>query len=177
MQRHIASGQCQKYRKCLKCQAEYTVIEGKRHKCGYAQCRVCKTFQHVATHKCFIQPVTLSDEEEEEELDDDISFVTSSVSDNERRRKRKPLPPLFVYADFEALQTPQKLFVPNLLCYIRADNDECQFLWGESCGLDFLEVLDDMTESPDEEREQPIIVVFHNLKGFDGMFLLQELYR
>lgn len=119
----------------------------------------------------------MSDEEEEEELDDDISSVTSSVSDNERRRKRKPLSPFFVYADFEALQTPQKLFVPNLLCYVRADDDECQFWWGESCALDFLEVLDDVTESPDEEREQPIIVVFHNLKGFDGMFLLQELYR
>ena len=41
---HIASGQCQKYRKCLKCKAEYAVIEGKRHKCRYAQCSVCKTF-------------------------------------------------------------------------------------------------------------------------------------
>ena len=74
----------------------YTVIEGKRHKCGYAQCSVCKTFQHVATHKCFIQPAVLRDDEEEET--NDVSTVTSSDSDHERGKKRKPLPPLFVYA-------------------------------------------------------------------------------
>ena len=40
---HLSSDQCQKYRKCLMCKAEYNVVTGKRHRCGYAQCRVCKT--------------------------------------------------------------------------------------------------------------------------------------
>lgn len=50
---HIASGKYQKYRKCLKCQAEYTVIEGKRHKYGYAQCRVCKNFSTCSHSQMF----------------------------------------------------------------------------------------------------------------------------
>ena len=27
-----------------------------------------------------------------------------------------------------------------------------------------------------KKREHPVIVLFHNLKGFDGMFILNELY-
>lgn len=100
-----------------------------------------------------------------------------SGSSNGRGKKRQPLPPLFVYADFEAMQTPQRMFVANLLCYVRADEDECQFLSGETCTLQFLEALDAMTEVADDDREQPIIIVFHNLKGFDGMFVLHELYQ
>ena len=30
---------------------------------------------------------------------------------------------------------------------------------------------------PDSDKEGEIIVVFHNLKGFDGMFILHELYQ
>lgn len=98
-------------------------------------------------------------DDEQEETNDDVSSATSSDSDHERGKKRKPLPPPFAYADFEAMQTPQGMFVPNLLCSVRADDDECQFLWGESCPLDFLEALDAMTESSDDDREQPVIVL------------------
>ena len=37
--------------------------------------------------------------------------------------------------------------------------------------------LDDLTDVPDSEGEREILVVFHNLKGFDGMFILHELYQ
>ena len=30
---------------------------------------------------------------------------------------------------------------------------------------------------PDEDQDPEILVVFHNLKGFDGMFILHELYQ
>ena len=30
---------------------------------------------------------------------------------------------------------------------------------------------------PDSDEEREIIVVFHNLKGLDGMFVLHELYQ
>ena len=41
---------------------------------------------------------------------------------------------------------------------------------------EFLRELDDLTEVPDDDRERPIIILFHNLKGFDGMFILHDLY-
>ena len=37
--------------------------------------------------------------------------------------------------------------------------------------------LDDLTDIPDREDERNILVVFHNLKGLDGMFILHELYQ
>ena len=48
---------------------------------------------------------------------------------------------------------------------------------GEDCALQFLRDLDDLTDIPDSEGEREILVVFHNLKGFDGMFILHELYQ
>ena len=41
----------------------------------------------------------------------------------------------------------------------------------------FLHDLDDATEIPDDDRERTVIVIFHNLKGFDGMFIIDELYK
>ena len=37
--------------------------------------------------------------------------------------------------------------------------------------------LDDLVHVPDREEEREILAVFHNLKGFDGMFILHELYQ
>ena len=50
-------------------------------------------------------------------------------------------------------------------------------LEGEDCALQFLRDLDDLVDVPDSDKEGEIIVVFHNLKGFDGMFILHELYQ
>ena len=110
--------------------------------------------------------------EEEESEDDALSIIS-----NESGKTKKPLPPLFMYAVFEALQTPQGKCVLNFLCYIRDDEAECHILLGENGALDFLEELDAMTESPDDDGEQSVIIVFHNLKGFDEIFILQELYK
>ena len=41
----------------------------------------------------------------------------------------------------------------------------------------FLHDLDDATEIPDDDRERTIITIFHNLKGFDGMFIIDEMYQ
>ena len=49
-------------------------------------------------------------------------------------------------------------------------------LEGKDCALQFLRDLDDLVDVPDSDKEREIIVVFHNLKGFDGMFILHELY-
>lgn len=87
-----------------------------------------------------------------------------------------PLPPLFVYADIEALQNHESVFQPNLVCYSSSEEQNIHSLHGEDCVLEFLQDLDDLAEQPDSEQQRNIIVVFHNLKGFDGMFLIHELY-
>ena len=46
----------------------------------------------------------------------------------------------------------------------------------EHCSQDFLEFLDQLAINEDE-FERAVIVMFHNLKGYDGMFILLELYN
>ena len=88
-----------------------------------------------------------------------------------------PPPPLFVYADFEAMQNAEGVFVANLLCYSSSEEATIHVLEGEDCALQFLHDLDDLTEVPDRDQEREILVVFHNLKGFYGMFILHEQYQ
>ena len=88
-----------------------------------------------------------------------------------------PPPPLFDYADFEAMQNAEGVFVANLLCHSSSEEETIHVLEGEDCALQFLHDLDDLVDVPDRDQERELLVVFHNLKGFDGMFILHELYQ
>ena len=160
---HEVSKQCQSVKTCLKCQAQYTVVPNRRHQCGHAKCPVCQEWVPIQDHKCYIQPVV-----EHEEPEPTEEGGGSMVA---------PPPPLFVYADFEAMQNAEGVFVANLLCYSSSEEATIHVLDGEDCALQFLRDLDDLTDIPDSEGEREILVVFHNLKGFDGMFILHELYQ
>ena len=114
-------------------------------------------------HKCYIQPVV----EEEEEGRGSMEAPPPP-----------PSPPLFVYADFEAMQNAEGVFSANFLCYSSAEESTIHVLEGEDCTLQFLQALDTLVVVPGQpNQEQEILVVFHNLKGFDGMFILHELYQ
>ena len=159
---HRQKNLCQTHKTCLKCHAEYNVIKGKRHRCGFAACPSCKEMVDIHAHKCFIQPHF--DEPEQEEEDEE--------------GKKKPLPPpLFVYADIEAMQLPDRQFEPNMLCYRTHESANIVTHKGKDCVNTFLHDLDDATEIPDDDRERTIITIFHNLKGFDGMFIIDEMYQ
>ena len=88
-----------------------------------------------------------------------------------------PPPPVFIYADFEAMQNAERVFVANLLCYSSAEEETVHVLEGEDCALQFPNDLDDLVDASYSDKEREIIVVFHNLKGFDSMFILHELYQ
>ena len=135
----------------------------RRHQCGHARCPVCHEWVPIQDHKCYIQPVV-----ENEETEPTEEGGGSMVA---------PPPPLFVYADFEAMQNAEGVFVANLLCYSSSAETIIHVLDGEDCALQFLRDLDDLTDIPDSEDERTILVVFHNLKGFDGMFILHKLYQ
>ena len=156
---HFDTKQCQTHKTCVKCKAQYFVIKGKRHRCGFSKCPVCTKWVFIEDHKCYIQPVV-----EEQPTEEGGGCMVA------------PPPPLFVYADIEAFQNEEGLFVPNLLCYSSAEEDTIHTLDGEDCVLQFLHDLDDLAEVPDSNKLRQMIVVFHNLKGFDGMFIIHELY-
>ena len=164
---HVVTQQCQSIKTCLNCQAKYTVVPGRRHKCGYAKCPVRHEWVSIHDRKCYMQPVV----EEERDREDPIEEPEGEG------RMVAPPPPLFVYADFEAMQNAEGVFVANLLCYSSAEEDTIHVLEAEDCPLQFLHDLDDLVDVPDNNQEREILVVFHNLKGFDGMFILHELYQ
>ena len=82
-----------------------------------------------------------------------------------------PPPPLFLYADFEAMQNAEGVFVANLLCYSSAEEEAIHVLEGEDCALQFLHDLDDLVDVPENNQEREILVVWHNFKGLDGMLI------
>ena len=159
---HVVTKQCQSVKTCLKCQAQYTVVPNRRHKCGFAKCPVCHEWVSIQDHKCYIQPVV--EKEETEQTEEGGGCMVA------------PPPPLFVYADFEAMQNADSVFVANLLCYSSSEEEEIHVLDGEDCTLQFLEQLDELADV-DSDREREIIIVFHNFKGFDSVFILNELYQ
>ena len=118
--------------------------------------------------KCYLQPVAEEEERDTEEPPEE--------PEGGGRMVVQP-PPIFIYADFEAMQNAEGVFVANLLCYSSAEEETFHVLEGEDFVLQFLHDLDDLVDVPDSDEEREIIVVFHNLKGFDGMFILHELYQ
>lgn len=165
---------CQSFKTCPHCCAHYNVVKGKKHHCGFAKCDVCGEFVKIAEHKCYIQPVAEEKEEETTVMDDDPLYWDQENGQNDC--KQPPPPTLFVYADFEAMRNAEGEFSPNLLCYSTSEEDEVHVLEGEGCPLEFLHDLDDLTEVPDNDKDRPIIIIFHNLKGFDGIFIIKEMY-
>ena len=163
---HFASNQCETHKTCRNCYAQYMVIKGKRHRCGFTKCNVCKEYVYINDHQCYIQPVVQEKEEEETEQTEEGGGCMVA-----------PPPPLFVYADVEAMKDHEGVFVPNLLCYSSNEEEEIHVLDGDHCVLNFLQELDDLADVPDSDRDREIIIVFHNLKGFDSMFIINELYN
>ena len=165
---HFESKQCETQKTCLQCQGQYAVINGKRHRCGYAKCNVCKEYVYINNHRCYIQPVV--QEKEVEETEEPTEEGGGSMV--------APPPPLFVYADIEAYQNEENVFIANLLCYSSSEEEDIHVLDGDNCTLQFLHELDDLAEVPDNiEQQREVIVVFHNLKAFDGIFIINELYQ
>ena len=140
------------------------IIKGKRHRCGYAKCPVCQEYVCINNHRCYIQPVKEEAEDTEEPTEEGGGCMVA------------PPPPLFVYADIETMQNAECMFVPNLLCYSSSEEESIHVLDGEDCTLQFLHDLNDLVDVPVNEQQREVTVVFHNLKGFDGLFIINKLY-
>jgi len=165
---------CAKHKHCKKCSAEYQVIKGKPpHRCGFVQCSNCKDYVKIQEHKCYIQPnVDPAEEKEEEFMLDPTEELQEVLAEG-----KKTLPPLFVYADIEAMTVKEegvRKFIPNLLCYQTSEEDQIHSISENNICLQFIQTLNQLARVK-KKRERPVIVIFHNLKGFDGTFLIDTL--
>lgn len=80
-------------------------------------------------------------------------------------------PPLQVYCvtDTEGNQTP------ILLCSETDEDDQTKSFYVHDCTSRLFDWLEDLAVDQDGD-DRNVIVILHNLKGYDGMFILQHCY-
>lgn len=177
---------CDTLKQCLSCRSVYDAAPSKKsekitwkhkHRCGWGECPFCFKQVDQNTHKCYIQPV---DPEEDEPEFKKVSrnavgdrAIVLEEEDGVWVQKNKPL---FVYADYEATTDEQGLQTPILLCCETEEEEETQVFYGEACTDEFFLYLDDLSVDAYGDDRQ-VIVIFHNFKGYDGMFILKYLYE
>ena len=150
-----------------------------RHRCGWATCSICDQRVDVANHRCFIQPI---------DPDDDLSktkklrpavvgtraVVGEPNDDGYVEVEREP--PLLVFADYEALTEAEGVQTAILIGYEKVESEDAVLPHGQDCTARFIEAMEELAvDSEGDDRR--VIVLFHNLKSYDGMCLLQYLYR
>lgn len=86
-----------------------------------------------------------------------------------------------VFAEIECSIDDSRVFTPNLICFERESSDVKDQCWGKTCLKEFYQKLNDLIPVvAEEQKKQPqhvvIQVYFHNLRGFDGMFIIKQLF-
>ena len=84
-----------------------------------------------------------------------------------------PPPPIPVFADIECYQDEDRVFHANLICWSSAEEDEIHH---SDKIEDFWAALEGLTEVEGDERERKVVSFFHNMRVFDGNFILEKLY-
>ena len=174
---------CQNLKKCKDCCKTYEVKVGingrgqERHKCGWAECKVCEKRVDIYQHQCFIQPVS-EKEDEPKTKKVPVAEVGTRAMIGEPENGMVLVerdPPLFVYADYEAVTDGQGVQTPILIGYETNESEECQLYYGNDCTERFIADMETLTvDSEGDDRN--VIIIFHKLKGYDGMFLLKYMY-
>ena len=168
---------CQRVKKCAKCSKQYDTDT--RHKCGWGPCPYCGEEVKIDTHQCFIQP-------EPKNCDaprlktvplDKVGDRRIVKINNRNNTAQVPKdPPLLVYADYEAVTSPDGVQTPIMVCAESEEEEETHKFYGDGCTEEFFQYLDNLCEDRDGDDRQ-VIVIFHNFKSYDGMFIIQHLYE
>ena len=84
-----------------------------------------------------------------------------------------------VCADIECILDSTNTFIPILICYTRGYSKKIFHHWGTNCADLFIETLLQWAEEEiaKEGGVQVFHIFFHNLKGFDGVFIMNSLYK
>lgn len=177
---------CDHLKKCLACHSEYEaapklsknpVTSGYRHRCGWAECRFCEKDVDQATHQCFIQPVKAKEDQRKKKkvLESQVGAREVVAVDEDGWCWVEETPPLFVYADYESMTDATGLQTPILVCCESEEEEETTKCYGLDCTEQFFDYLDERCVN-DYGNDRELIVLFHNFKGYDGMFVLKYLY-
>ena len=182
----VTRSTCDIYKKCLVCLRVYEAAPPEKkgrislkykHMCGWAECPFCRLKVDQSQHRCYIQPIAEEEDEPKyhkvpEAEVDGRQVLETDGNGNCLVPKNTPL---FIYADYEAMTDAEGVQTPILVCCESVEEEDTHVFYGESCTEDFFEYLDELTVD-DYDDERQVIVIFHNFKGYDGMFVLKYLY-
>lgn len=98
--------------------------------------------------------------------------------DNDDEKKLPPLPvvgDIYIEQDDEGM----KVLVADLIRYATEEDPQnvSHAFSGDRCIEQFIHGMGNLTEVDEEDKQRDLIVIFHNLKGFDFNFIIEELYR
>lgn len=130
----------------------------------------------LATHRCYIQRLK-EDEDDPKYEKVNVSDVGCRpyVIDEEGDCWVEQELPLQVYYNYKAVMDAKGNQTPILLCLENDETDDTHFFYGPNCTADMFEHLESLAVDIDG-NDGNVIVIFHNLKGYDGMFILQHCY-
>ena len=115
-------------------------------------------------------------EEKGFELDD----ITLELVED-RMGKEQDKPPRtsdgLVFADIECILDSNNTFIPILICYTRGQDKTIFHHWGTNCVDLFIQKLLQWAKEDKAKGVQEFHIFFHNLKGFDGVFIMNRLYK
>ena len=82
-------------------------------------------------------------------------------------------PPLQLYCDYEAVTNAEGNQTSILLCAETDEDDETVTFYCPDCTSRFFIWLEELSVDQDGD-DRNVIGIFHNLKGYDDMFILQH---
>ena len=141
----------------------------KPHQWYHVTCRNCLEFSHV-NDRYYIQPVQPQEDIPQDDFEEPNDFQDD---ENDEEKKGPPPKPILNFADIECALSDDNVFDPNLICWSSEEDDDIQSADNID---DFLKAIEDLTEVEGDERPRKVISFFHNMRGFDGNFILEALY-
>ena len=136
---------------------------------------------HIPSHKCYVQPIP--ENEDDPKLKrvprneaGSRAIIEPDPDDPDTRVYVERDPPLQVYCDYEAVTDAKGVQTPILLCAETDEDDSITTFYGPDCTEPFFQWLEELALDQDGD-DRNVIAIFHNLKGYDGMFLLQHCYN
>ena len=116
---------------------------------------------------------------EVEEVTDDM--ITDEINEMEAKMEQcltdRELLEFMVFADVECQLDETNTFVPIVICFVREDDDPIYHHWGKNCIQEFIKTMIEWKNSMDLGTSKEIHIFFHNMRGFDGIFIVKEMYE
>ena len=83
-----------------------------------------------------------------------------------------------IFADVECILDSSNTFIPILICYTQGDDERIFHHWGTNCVKTFINTMLNWSKANKKAgRPYDFTIFFHNLNGFDGVLIIDALYK